>query len=108
MTHRLPMLAMALRQESNMFTKTEGSLSVKTKLQMKLANVEQWFMFISPEYSKNHYLDKLRRDRPIYLVDSLESRIAFARNLTLAWLLMVSALSSMDYFLTVVEDDVDR
>lgn len=53
-------------------------------------------------------MERLDRDRPGYEEAIIDKRIEFSRRVTLVWLLLISVLSAVDYFLHALDDDVDR
>lgn len=71
--------------------------------------LNQFFLFISPSYTHPDFLAKLRDDEPEYEETTLQSRIASARNRTLAWLLVISVACALDLgLLDLIESEVER
>jgi class 3 adenylate cyclase len=104
-------------EEGEAYTVHSGNLDGTShkKMRMVMASshrrflqLHHWFLFVSPSYKKTDYLAKLAQDTPVYEESMLQSRMTFARNLTLVWLLMLSIVSAVDYYMDVIGTDVER
>jgi len=64
------------------------------------------FLLVHPSQKQPGWMTALRLDRLVFLEDTLQKRIASARNLTIMWLIILSSVSAIDIFLDVLEEDL--
>jgi class 3 adenylate cyclase len=85
-----------------------GSGDALSNISRRVVQFHRMFLFVSPAYKAPTFLDRLAEDKPAFEECMLQDRMSFARNLTLVWLLMLSIVSAIDYYLDVVDNDADR
>lgn len=64
------------------------------------------FLLVPTSQKTREWMDVLRRDRPKFFEETLQTRIASARNLTIIWLLILGLVSAIDYFMEVLREDL--
>jgi len=74
----------------------------------KFDRLQLLFLLVPPSEKHPEWVRALQLDRPAFMELTLQDRIAFARNLTILWLLILSFVYSLDFFLDVLREDVDR
>jgi len=64
------------------------------------------FLLLPPSEKTPAWMKTLRRDKHRFKEDTLEKRIASARNLTIIWLMILATVSMIDIFLDLLEEKV--
>eukprot|EP00927_Polykrikos_kofoidii_P030252 TRINITY_DN2605_c0_g1_i6.p1 TRINITY_DN2605_c0_g1~~TRINITY_DN2605_c0_g1_i6.p1 ORF type:complete len:1112 (+),score=142.75 TRINITY_DN2605_c0_g1_i6:62-3397(+) len=76
--------------------------------QLSVRNFFLLFLLVSSDEKTPEWIDTLEKDKPVFLEESLQSRLSRARNLTIIWMVIISVASMLDYFMDVVDEDSDR
>lgn len=64
------------------------------------------FLLVPASQRRMEWMNILKRDRPIFIEDTLDARISHARNLTIMWLVILVSLSLLDFSLDTLAEDL--
>lgn len=108
---RIPSLNAAIHGDKVPGNSTHGSIpraAVGVVRYFSFRNFERLFLLVSPEEKTPEWIETLRQDNAEFLKDTLQARIARARHLTVVWLMIISAVSMLDYSMEVLKEDLER
>jgi len=94
----------ALSRSSSSESPGEGDTNIRLSC---LDQLQLLFLLVPSAQKSPKRLAELREDLPNYLEQTCYTRVFFARNLTIIWLLLLAVISFLDYFMETLVADPD-